>query len=270
MSFLGGIWNGIKSVGKTIGGVAKSVAPVLGVIPGVGTLAAGAIGGLGGLLHGGPKEALTGALGGVSGGLAKKALGAIPGLNAGAASTAVTGGAPAANASSGLFGTGISAGDLVKGAGAAADYLADRSDTKFDQGAANRKMALDEELGRGTLQLNQAKAGEDTREFDVNTGLTKDKMGQDQGQFDATLGLNTRKQGFDEETGRAQTALDRDKFGLSQDQLREQQRQYDTDTGTKKEQTDYDRALRQKLASVRSKYVTGLAAGQTLQKQGIQ
>lgn len=58
----------IRGVGK----LAKKAAPVLGMIPGVGTLAGGVIGGLGGLASGGLKGALQGAAGGVSGGLLSK------------------------------------------------------------------------------------------------------------------------------------------------------------------------------------------------------
>lgn len=65
---------GLKAVGK----VAKKVAPVLGLIPGVGTLGAAAIGGLGGLASGGGlKGALQGAVRGGAGGLAGKLAGGI-------------------------------------------------------------------------------------------------------------------------------------------------------------------------------------------------
>jgi hypothetical protein len=73
----GKIKKGIKKVAK----VGKFVAPLLGKIPGIGTVAGGVIGGLSGLIaDGNLKGALSGALSGVSGGLSTLAgLGASAG-----------------------------------------------------------------------------------------------------------------------------------------------------------------------------------------------
>lgn len=66
-----------KKIGKVIskiGGVAKKAAPFVGMIPGVGPIAAGALGGLGGLVSGGFGGALKGAAGGAAGGFGGKLL----------------------------------------------------------------------------------------------------------------------------------------------------------------------------------------------------
>lgn len=66
---------------KGLGKVAKAAAPVAGMIPGVGTLAAAGLGAGGGLLAGeGLKGALTGAAGGALGGLGGGLLGKAGGL----------------------------------------------------------------------------------------------------------------------------------------------------------------------------------------------
>lgn len=70
MSFLGSIGHGLKKIGHAVGGVAEKAAPFVGLIPGVGTLAGGAIGGLGALAHGD----------GLGGALKYGALGATSGL----------------------------------------------------------------------------------------------------------------------------------------------------------------------------------------------
>lgn len=72
MSFLGGIVHGIGSAVKGVGHLAEKAAPYVGMIPGVGTIAGGAIGGLGGLaagdgLSGAVKYGLEGAAGGYGG-----------------------------------------------------------------------------------------------------------------------------------------------------------------------------------------------------------
>jgi hypothetical protein len=74
MSFLGSIGNAIKGGVKDIGGLAEKAAPFAGMIPGVGTLAGGALGGLGALAHGDGfggalKYGAEGALSGYGGGL---------------------------------------------------------------------------------------------------------------------------------------------------------------------------------------------------------
>lgn len=81
MSIFGKIGHAVKSGVHAVGKVAEKAAPIVGLIPGVGTLAAGAIGGLGGLAAGdGWKGALKygaeGALGDIGAGL----LGKIPGV----------------------------------------------------------------------------------------------------------------------------------------------------------------------------------------------
>lgn len=65
-----GIGGFLKKAVKKVAKVGKVVAPILGKIPGIGTVAAGVIGGLSGLIaDGNLKGALAGALNGVSGGL---------------------------------------------------------------------------------------------------------------------------------------------------------------------------------------------------------
>lgn len=81
MGLLGKIGHGIKAVGHAVGGVAEKAAPFVGLIPGVGTLAAAGIGGAGALLHGdGLKGAIRygaeGALGDIGQHFAQK----IPGV----------------------------------------------------------------------------------------------------------------------------------------------------------------------------------------------
>lgn len=75
MGLLKKIKKGVKKVGKIV----QKAAPALGFIPGVGTLAAATIGGLGGLASGGLKGALKGAAGGALGGWASGAIGAAGG-----------------------------------------------------------------------------------------------------------------------------------------------------------------------------------------------
>ena len=69
MGFLGKIGHAIGHAVHQVGGLAEKAAPFVGMIPGVGTLAGSAIGGLGALAHG---DGLSGALkygaeGGLSG-----------------------------------------------------------------------------------------------------------------------------------------------------------------------------------------------------------
>ena len=72
---MGGV---VKTIGKVVGGAA----PLLGMIPGVGTIPAAIAGGVGGLAQGkGLGGALRGALGGATGGLAGNALEAMGGGN---------------------------------------------------------------------------------------------------------------------------------------------------------------------------------------------
>lgn len=73
---LGFIGGGLKK----LGGLAKKAAPFVGMIPGVGTLAAAGLGGLGGLASGGLKGALQGAAGGALGGLGGGLLGKLGGV----------------------------------------------------------------------------------------------------------------------------------------------------------------------------------------------
>lgn len=72
MSFLGSVVHGIGSAVKGVGHLAEKAAPYVGMIPGVGTIAGGAIGGLGGLaagdgLSGAVKYGAEGAAGGYGG-----------------------------------------------------------------------------------------------------------------------------------------------------------------------------------------------------------
>lgn len=76
MSFFGKIGGAIKHGVQQVGGLAEKAAPILGGIPGVGTIAGGAIGGLGALAHGDGlkgalKYGLEGAASGFGGGLLK-------------------------------------------------------------------------------------------------------------------------------------------------------------------------------------------------------
>lgn len=72
-----GLLGGLKKIGKAVGGVAKQAAPFVGLIPGAGTIAGGALGGLGSLASGDSLgEALKyGAKGAVGGYLGSAALG---------------------------------------------------------------------------------------------------------------------------------------------------------------------------------------------------
>ena len=90
----------LKKIVKGVGKVAKKAAPIVVLIPGVGTIPAALLGGVGGLAAGeGLKGALTGAAGGAAGGLAG---GALRKLGAG-------------KALGGLFGGGApNLGDLAK------------------------------------------------------------------------------------------------------------------------------------------------------------
>lgn len=90
MGIFGSIKKGLKGVAKLVGGAAKIAAPALGLIPGVGTLAGGAIGGLGSVasdIGSGKKISLgnalkSGAAGATSGLLGKTLLAGkgLPGL----------------------------------------------------------------------------------------------------------------------------------------------------------------------------------------------
>lgn len=76
MSFLGKIGGAIKGAVHGIGGLAEKAAPYIGMVPGVGTIAGGLVGGAGALAHGdGLKGALKygaeGAASGFGGGLLK-------------------------------------------------------------------------------------------------------------------------------------------------------------------------------------------------------
>lgn len=84
MSFLGSIGGAIKHGVQGLGHLAEKAAPIVGLIPGVGTLAGAAIGGLGGLaagdgLGGALKYGLQGAASGFGGGLLDNA-GGISGI----------------------------------------------------------------------------------------------------------------------------------------------------------------------------------------------
>lgn len=69
----------LSSIGHAIGGGLQKVAPVVGMVPGIGTLAASGLGALGGALApgGGLKGALMGGAEGAAGGLINK----IPGVS---------------------------------------------------------------------------------------------------------------------------------------------------------------------------------------------
>lgn len=86
-----GLLGGLKKIGKVVGGVAKQAAPVISMVPGVGTVAGAAIGGLGSLASGdnlktaigyGVKGAMPGMLGKLAGagGIAGKAGSILGGL----------------------------------------------------------------------------------------------------------------------------------------------------------------------------------------------
>lgn len=74
-----GLWGSIKKIGKQVGGVVSKAAPYAGLIPGIGSLAAGALGAGGALISGKNLKEIAKA-GLVSGGgayLGGKALGAL-------------------------------------------------------------------------------------------------------------------------------------------------------------------------------------------------
>ena len=78
MGFLGKIGHAIGHAVHQVGGLAEKAAPFVGMIPGVGTLAGGAIGSLGALAHGDGlggalKYGAEGALSGVGGGAMREA-----------------------------------------------------------------------------------------------------------------------------------------------------------------------------------------------------
>lgn len=80
-----GLWGSIKKIGKQVGGVVSKAAPFAGLIPGVGPLAAGALGAGGALISGKNLKDIAKA-GLVSGGgafLGGKALGALKGVGGG-------------------------------------------------------------------------------------------------------------------------------------------------------------------------------------------
>jgi hypothetical protein len=132
-----GLLGGLKKVGKVVGGVAKRAAPIAAMIPGVGTVAGAAIGGLGSRASGdnlktaigyGIKGALPGALGklgglgGVLGGLKRIGGGGAPSLDVGDLSKVIgnsgmPGGAAPGLGSSGKGGVLGSLGSIIGGAG---------------------------------------------------------------------------------------------------------------------------------------------------------
>lgn len=69
----------LSNIGHAVGNIGSKVAPLVGMIPGVGTLAATGIGALSGALKegGGLKGAIQGGIGGAAGGLINK----IPGVS---------------------------------------------------------------------------------------------------------------------------------------------------------------------------------------------
>lgn len=76
-----GLFKKLKKGIKKLGKLASKAAPILGMVPGVGTLAAAGLGGLGALAAGkGLKGALKSGLMGAAGGLAGQALGGMGGL----------------------------------------------------------------------------------------------------------------------------------------------------------------------------------------------
>jgi len=125
-----------------------------------------------------------------------------------------------------------------------------------------KRFGLDETLGLGTLDINRGRAALDAELGRGNLALDQE-LGR--GNLDVSRGnlaLSGRKVDLDQELGRGDQAL-----AYSADA--EKKRQFDTDVGIKSEARDYDRAKAQRLAQVRSKFVNGLAAGQTLKSQGV-
>lgn len=129
MSFFGKIGKAIKKGVHDVGGLAEKAAPFVGMIPGIGTLAGGAIGGLGALAHGdGLGGALKyGAAGAASGfggsklmGLASKAGGALTAPGS-VGSTLLGAGKTALDAAGKR---GISLSDILKGGLTAAGGIA--------------------------------------------------------------------------------------------------------------------------------------------------
>jgi hypothetical protein len=76
MSWLSSAVKSVRKVGSKVGGVVKKVAPLAGLIPGVGTIAGAGIGALGSIMegHNGVGGTLKAAAGGGLGGLANQTL----------------------------------------------------------------------------------------------------------------------------------------------------------------------------------------------------
>lgn len=306
MSIFGDIWNGIKGVGHTLGGIAEHVAPVLGLIPGVGTLAAGAIGGIGAGLHG--DNILGGALGGASGGLAKGLLGKLTGGGAAAAAGDGTDAAGAATgsggSSGGLLGSiggalGLTPSQLLSGVATGLGAAQDQSNTNFDQGIKTGQLALagkteaDQNANTqtglkttaatdaGNLGISSGSADTTRKTAAGNLGLGQEAADTSRASTLGSLGIG--QQNADTSRSSAAASGGTSLIGaltnkanvegnqtLTGSQQQIGQRQFDTTTGITQADTQYDRAKAQALAAARARYVGGLATGQTFAQQAQQ
>lgn len=173
MSFFGKIGKAIKKGVHDVGGLAEKAAPFVGMIPGIGTLAGGAIGGLGALAHGdGLGGALKyGAAGAASGfggskllGLASKAGGALtaPGSPGSGVLSTIAGGAKGAIDAAGSHG--ISIGDILKGGLTAAGGIsglvsAHKAGTAMDRAYGSQAGIADSLNTRGGAMADAASKG---------------------------------------------------------------------------------------------------------------
>jgi hypothetical protein len=167
LGFLGGP---IKGIGK----VAGKLAPVASFIPGVGPVAAAAMGAGGKLLSGGGVKDAAGAAAGAAGG-----------------------------------GGGNSTWDTIGKIGSIAGGIFDASQddkrTNADIRYNDARIALEKE----GLGLSRDKLGEERRQFDGTMGLNRDKLSEETRRFDSEFGLKKdqfAKENETEQFGRARNA----------------------------------------------------------------
>jgi hypothetical protein len=186
---MGFVVDAVKGIGKGIGSVAKTVAPVAGLIPGVGTLAGAALGAGGNLLSGGSfEDILKGGLGGATGGLSG-GLGGLSGIlgggggqpqqqgqGLGSLQDILLGGGAGILGS--ILGGGGSIGDILKGGGigAAGGLLGG------DKLGGAESAALS---GLAALMLQEQAKQREALEADLNArrGLLTDQLGAAQENF---------------------------------------------------------------------------------------
>lgn len=225
MSFLSGIGHALgkvgKAGGKVLGGVGDAVqhlAPALGLIPGVGTLAGGIIGGAGGLLGNLNDQHVDfghvlgnvakGGLGGAAGGLANGAL--LGGKGIGGLSSLLKIGLPGAK---GLAGKTQSAADMFQsltGAGmdpAQAQQLANGTANNIEAGGRGGVGGLSGLLGK----LGGAISGHPMQALGIGAGAAAAGMGlaeQQKAQAAQQAALAQRQQLLSGGIDKAQGAYD--------------------------------------------------------------